>query len=447
MNTKKQQLLIEYLISSVDTFALCSAIVRPEYFDPELRNAVSFIKKYYEQYNTVPSEDQVSSETGVDLTLRTVTKDKIDYCANEIETFCRTQAVIKAVLASPPLIENGEIETVRQMVIDAAMVSLNRDLGLRYFEDPLNRLRMLNNSEAPQPTGWDEFDELLNGGIVKKQMTLFSANSGGGKSIVMANLGLNLMERGLGVLYISLELSEAMVSLRYDSMIAGTCQAEWRQRVTETATKIEAKRSSLGDLFIKYMPAGSNSSQICSYLKEFELQFGFTPDVLIVDYLDIMGTNSHVSGDNVFEKDKQAAEQLRNIAGEYNMHVITASQQNRGAVGQTDLNHSHIAGGISKINTTDVYVSIIMSSTMRAAGEVAFQFLKTRSSDGVGKTMQLKWDSKTLRITNPDDTKRFATSGNRKEERQTRVDEEDSFQSPSGEGLLSLLSATSSSKF
>ena len=438
MDIKKQKLLIEYLISSSDTFAICASIVHSDYFDPELRNAVSFVKKYYDDYNTTPTPAQIEGETGVELTTQEVTKDKISYCSDEIEAFCKRKAIEKAVLSSPALIDNGDYGKVEELIKDAVTVSLNRDLGLNYSEDPEERLRRLAETEKAHPTNWKEFDELLNGGLVRKQMLLFSANSGGGKSIAMANLGLNFLYQGLNVLYISLELSEEMVSLRYDSMVTGVSSAGWQYKISEIATKVESAAKGMGELTIKYMNAGSNANDIRAFLKEFELTNGYTPDAIIVDYLDLMGTNEFISADNVFEKDKAASEQLRNIANDYNAFMVTASQQNRGAVNQTDLNHSHIAGGISKINTTDVYVSIIMNDAMRAAGEIAFMFLKTRSSDGVGKTIYLKWNGTTLRITDPDDDNKHTTAldiNNIK----AKDGSEDFLADPKGNSLLDLM--------
>jgi len=403
MDIKKQTLLLEYLISSSDTFAICAAIVKPTYFDPELRNAVTFIHEYYEDYNTTPTAKQVEGETGIELDPEPVTKDQIEYCTDQIEAFCKRKAIESAVLSSPALIDKGDYGKVEELIKDAVTVSLNRDLGLDYADDPEERLRQLAQSEQTQSTLWKEFDELLNGGLVRKQMLLFSANSGGGKSIAMANLGLNMMRQGLNVLYITLELSEGMVSLRYDNMVTGIPAAGWQYKISEIATKVESETKDMGKLTIKYMNSGSTANDIRSYLKEFELKEGYVPDTIIVDYLDLMGANEFISADNVFEKDKAVSEQLRNIANDYNAFMVTASQQNRGAVNQTDLNHSHIAGGISKINTTDIYVSIIMNDAMRAAGEIAFMFLKTRSSDGVGKTVYLSWHANTLRITDQDD--------------------------------------------
>ena len=438
MDIKKQTLLLEYLISSSDTFAICASIVKPSYFDPELRNTVTFIHQYYEDYNSTPSPKQVEGETGVALELEVVTKDQIAYCANEIEAFCKRQAIQAAVLASPPLIQKGDYGKVEELIKDAVTVSLNRDLGLKYEDDPEERLRLLAISEQAEPTGWTDFDELLNGGLIRKQLLLLSANSGGGKSIAMANLGLNYMEQGMNVLYITLELSQGMVSLRYDNMVTGVASAGWQYKIPEIATKVESATKEMGKLTIKYMNAGSSSNDIRAFLREFELTENYVPDVIIIDYLDLMGANEHISADNVFEKDKAVSEQLRNIGNDYNAMMITASQQNRGAVNQTDLNHSHIAGGISKINTTDVYVSIIMTDAMRASGEIAFMFLKTRSSDGVGKTAYLKWNGSTLRITNPDGK---SSKGDPTKLTLNRKDTttDDFLSEPSGKGLLDLI--------
>ena len=112
-----------------------------------------------------------------------------------------------------------------------------------------------------------------------------------------------------------------------------------------------------------------------------------------------MAPNEKVSADNVFQKDKMISEEIRNIGVVNDMFIITASQQNRGAIDADELHQGHIAGGISKVNTTDVYISIIMTEAMRAKGEMALQFLKTRNSDGVGKIVYLKWNGITLRIT------------------------------------------------
>lgn len=408
MELKKQLLLIEYLISSIDTFQKCTTIIKPEYFAPEARDSVRFIQQYYNNHNATPTPDIIEAETGQKLQLREVKRDQVDWCSNQIEKFCRGEAVKQAIMNAAAVYEEaertgdeGKIPGLEKLLRDAITVSLNRDLGTSFFDDVNETLKKLLTAELYEPTGWKEFDDILGGGLARKQMLLLSANSGGGKSIVMANLALNYVERGLNALYISLELSEEMIYQRYIAMVTGVGTRDWQHQVDDVAHKINCAGDKSGSLYIKRMSQGSTSNQIRAYLKEFELKNGFVPDVIAVDYIDLMGSNEKVSADNVHEKDKRASEELREIMNDYNAVGITASQQNRGAVTATELNHSHIAGGISKINTTDVYVSIIMTDQMRAKGEMALQFLKTRSSDGVGQTIYLDYNKISLRITDP----------------------------------------------
>lgn len=398
--TTKQQLLLEYLISSVDTFALCKSIVKPEYFDPELRRGVEFIHEYYDKYSSIPTPEQIIAESEITLKSRQVTRDQIAYCADEIEQFCRRKAMQQAVIQASKYIEKDDYGTVETLVRNALAVTLNRDLGISYFDKPLDRLEMQIQQPLRTPTKWSQFDELLNGGIARKEILLFSANSGGGKSITLANLAVNMLEQGFNVLYLSFELSEELIAQRFDTMFTGIPSVLLQQKYKDIAASLVQIAPHMGKMQIKHMPSGTTSNQVRAYLKEFELKNGFTPDLLIVDYLDIMGSNEKVSADNVWEKDKRATEQLRDIAFDYNLYIATASQQNRSAIDAQELNQSHIAGGLSKVNTVDVYASVILTPTMKAAGEIGFSFLKTRNSDGVGKTIYLKWDNKRLRIVN-----------------------------------------------
>jgi KaiC/GvpD/RAD55 family RecA-like ATPase len=415
MNNKKQRLLLEYVVSSPDTFALCKHIIKSDYFDPDLRKTVDFIHEYYDKYNATPTPSQIDAETNVSLKARDdVSRAEIKFMSDQIEAFCKRRAFEQAIVKSSKLINevasDVDYGTAEQLIRDAITISLNRDLGLDYFSNPDVRLDEQSRVPLRTPTRWKEFDDLLGGGLARKEILLFSANSGGGKSITLANLALNFLMQSrtpgskekMNVLYLSLELSEEMIAQRFDQMLSGVSSVIWAQHKDEIAQTINLVAPQMGKLTIKRMPVGTNSNRIRAYLKEFELVHGYVPDMIVVDYLDLMGANEHVSADNVFEKDKRATEQLRDILFDFNMFGATASQQNRSAIDAQELNQGHIAGGISKVNTVDWYVSIIMNATMKAAGEIGFVFLKSRSSDAVGKQLFLKWDNGFLRILNRD---------------------------------------------
>jgi len=404
MNSNKQKHFIELMVSSADTFALCQNIISAKFFDPEYRNTITFIKHYYSEYDTTPSVKAVEAETNLKLDTYDVAPDEARYVAVEIEKFCKAEAVRAAVLECPDLINKRKFAEAANGVVKASEMSLTKNLGLNYFEDVDDRIARMLKDDPTTPTGWADLDAALFGGISRKELLLVAANSGGGKSIVLANLAFNYINKGMNVLFISLELSEDVVAQRFDTMFTGYGRKSWKDNSDKIIEKISSVKKKMGRMDITQMPTGTTSNHIRAYLKDFYLQHGITPDLLILDYLDNMAPNEHVSADNIFEKDKRSAEQLRQIGIDYNMFVATASQLNRGAIGATEFNHSQIAGGISKINVCDVYLSIIMTDEMRAAGKMIFNVLKTRNSDGVGKQIFLKWDGNRLRVTDEDTT-------------------------------------------
>lgn len=403
MNSKKQKLLLEFLISSTDTFAMCQGILDPEYFDPEYRSSVDFILEYYEQYSSTPSPIQLEAETDVVLkSYEVVGLDEIEYCSSEIEVFCKRRALERATLALPKLIDDGDYGGAEEIIKQAVSVSLNKSLGLRYYDTVAERLERMLHENVTQSTGWTELDDKLFGGISRQELFLVSANSGGGKSITLANLAYSFSTQGLNVLYISLELSQDVVASRFDTIITGFGRRNWKEHISEITDRVVKEGETNGILDVVHMSTGTTAHQIRAFLKEYQLHYGFIPDMLIVDYLDEMEPNEKVSADNVWEKDKRCTSQLRQVGVDYNMYLATASQLNRSAVKASadEHDHSQIAGGISKINISDIYMSIIMTDEMREIGEIVFILLKTRNSDGVGSQIHLKWDSQFLRIRN-----------------------------------------------
>jgi hypothetical protein len=147
------------------------------------------------------------------------------------------------------------------------------------------------------------------------------------------------------------------------------------------------------------MPSGKNCNDIRAYLKEYQVKKGRKPDVLLIDYLDLMMPLSvKVSPSDLFVKDKYVSEELRNLAMETQCITVTASQLNRSAVEEIEFDHSHISGGLSKIQTADNVIGIFTSRAMKERGRYQIQFMKTRSSSGVGQKVDLEFNIETLRI-------------------------------------------------
>jgi hypothetical protein len=176
------------------------------------------------------------------------------------------------------------------------------------------------------------------------------------------------------------------------------------RNVEDVELKVRMASKKAGVLQMIQMPNGATINDIKAYIKEFQIQNNVKVDALMVDYLDLMMPVSvKVNPSDQFIKDKFVSEELRNLAIELNILFVTASQLNRGAVDEVEFDHSHIAGGISKINTADNLIGIFSSRAMRERGRVQIQFMKTRSSSGVGTKLDLGYDMNTLRIVDLDE--------------------------------------------
>ena len=400
MDLEKQKLVLSCIASDRDLMALTSGILKPSYFDPALKKTVKFMLEYFDKYKDVPKAATVKAESGIILDhVDALTRADTIYVAEEIESFCREKAVTEAIFAGPELIQKGNFSKIIEQLKQAISVGLQKDMGMDYFADPEERLRKTLITQAKISTGIDDLDAALGGGIGRQELLLFAANSGGGKSMTMLNVGVNLLKQGLNGIYISLEMAEGIVSKRADSMITKIGQDNLLKEISKVASLIEKAGQKMGKFMIKRMPENrTNINTIRSYLQQLEQSTGFRPDFIIVDYIDIMGTTMSISYDNLFVKDKYVTEEVRSLGFDFDCIMISASQLGRGAIDAEKLNQAHIQGGISKINTSDYTIGIKQDDLMRASGEIYFEIMKSRNSDGVGKRILLGWDPISLTI-------------------------------------------------
>ncbi len=399
-NEETQELFLKFLISDPDLFSRCANIVDPTYFNIKYRKAVELFQSHATDFNAIPTPEQVSAASGITLEpIPNVTSDHHEWFLKEFEIFCRHKALEKAIIESTDLLENQDYGTVENKIKEASQVGLVKDLGLDYFENPKERLQWIKDQSGAISTGWKGIDHKLYGGMNRGEMTIFAGGSGAGKSLFLQNFAVNWALAGMNTVYISLELSEQLISMRLDSMVSGYGTKEVMKNMDDVDLKVRMKSKGAGRLRVKQMPNGVNVNDIRVFLREYEISCGEKVDCLLVDYLDLMmPISAKVSGSDLFIKDKYVSEELRNLAMEKDLLFVTASQLNRGAVEEIEFDHHHIAGGISKIQTADNVVGIFTSNAMREKGRYQIQFMKTRSSSGVGTKVDLKFDPDTLRI-------------------------------------------------
>ena len=371
-STELQKLFLEMILQNPESFVRVQNIFNPENFDRSLRAAAKFFQQHVAEYSTLPTVEQIQAVSQVELRpIPDLIDNHYDWFMTEFENFTKRKELERAILQSADLIEKGEYDPVEKLIKDAVQISLTKDLGTDYFADPRARLLKIKSNNGQVTTGWPTLDKRLFGGMNRGELNIFAGGSGSGKSLFMQNIAINWITQGLNGVFLTLELSEELCAMRMDSMVANVSTREIFRDLDTVEMKVKMAGKKSGSLRIKYMPAQSNVNQIRAYLKELEVQTNRRADFIMVDYLDlVMPVSAKVSPNDLFVKDKYVSEELRNLAKELNILMITASQLNRSAVEEIEFDHSHISGGISKINTADNVFGIFTPAVQCASEDV-----------------------------------------------------------------------------
>ena len=407
-----QKVYLEMFMTDAESFVRCQAVFDPEAFDRRLQEGAKFLTDYVSEHNALPTMDMLNAATKADLKdPGQLQENHYDWLLQEFETFSKHKALEAAILKSADLLESGDYGQCEDLVKKAVQIGLQKDLGTDYYADPRARLEGIKSTNGQVSTGWPAMDKKLFGGFNRGELNIFAGGSGAGKSLFLANIGVNMAEKGLNVVYLTLELAESLVSMRLDSMTTGIPSRDVFKSIDDVEMKVKIIGKKNGAFQVKYMPSGKTANDVRSYIKEYEIKTGKKVDVLLIDYLDLlMPASTKVSAENLFIKDKYVSEELRNLAMELNTVFVTAAQLNRGAVEEIEFDHSHISGGLSKIQTADNVFGIFTSRAMRERGRYQLQLMKTRNSSGVGQKIDLGFDLDTLRIVDIGDEDEQATA-------------------------------------
>lgn len=320
------------MLSEHELFIRCSNILNANYFDKKLSPIIKFLHEYSEQHSALPKFEVINTKFKTKFTKidNLVESDKT-WFLDTIEDFCRTTAIEHAIVKGADMLEKGEYGGLEEMVKDATLVSLQRDMGTNYFESPKERLERLKEQNGNISTGWKTVDNVIYQ-VGRGELVFFAAVSGGGKSVSLANATVNFAKQGLNVIYITLELSEELVAKRLDAMTTGIANTQIFKSIDEVDEKVRKAKETSGNIFIKYMDSGSTPNDVRAYLREYTIQTGIKPDVLVVDYMDLMHPDQRgFDLGNLSVKDKIVSEALRRMASpqNFNMIALTAAQIGR----------------------------------------------------------------------------------------------------------------------
>lgn len=383
--TSFQIKIISALISDRIFLQTVYDIIKPEYFDSESNEwVVKKILSHFDEYGELPTLDVFKVEVNKidrDVLKQSIVdnlkqvwngleSDDLDYVKEKTLEFCKNQTFKNAILESVGLLEEGKFDIIKSKIDDAMKAGQDTDIGHEY------KLQIKERYESTIrdviPTGWDVIDELADGGFGKGELIMFAAPPGIGKSWALVNVGMAAAKAGKTVVHYTLELNEGYVGQRYDAVLTGTAVPNLKYNIEDVSNQVNNLK---GELILKYWPtksAGLNAMR--ASLDKLKLQ-GKNPDVIIVDYADLLKGNSRKERHEELE---EIVEGLRGIAGEYECPMYTASQINRSGANDDVITGTSIAGSFSKLMTADFVVSLSRKIEDKLAGTGRWHVIKNR---------------------------------------------------------------------
>lgn len=370
---------LERVIPALDT----------KYFENEsFAWTVDTIRNHFNKYHTAPTlealavyvkeiPNDVLQET-VKNSLRDTFKDTtgLDFIKDKTVEFCQDQALKNAIYDSVNLYQQGKRLEVRKVIDDALKVGIDSDIGHEYVDMFVQRIS--ETSRKTITTGWNVIDNITDGGLGPGELGVIVAPAGIGKSWGLVSMAASAVKKGLNVVYYTMELSQNYVGLRFDSHLTGIPSQNLKFHQDEVLDKLKTVN---GNLIIKYFPTKTASVQtLRSHMEKMKMVKGFLPDIVFVDYADLLAgvgkERRHVL-ENVYED-------LRGLAGEFQIPMWTASQANRSSLEHDVIEADKVSESYAKIMIADFVMSLSRKINDKVSGTARWHVIKNRmGKDGV----------------------------------------------------------------
>ena len=390
--TSFQSKIITSLIVDTKFIKTIGDILEVSYFDSDANKfLVKSIVDYFEKYKSPPTMEalKVVIDDVENDTLKTTIVDSLrgawqhrespdlEFVKEKTLEFCKNQVIKSAIMESVELLDNQQYDEIKGVIDNAMKAGVERDIGHEYitgFEERMNQ-----QSRKTLPTQWDSVNDLMDGGLAGGELGVIVAPAGIGKSWTLQALGAHAVAQGKTVIHYTLELNAQYVGLRYDTIVSGQPTGNLQYHKEEVLKKINKLK---GELIIKYYPTRTASvNTLAAHLQQCEMQ-GLKPDMVIVDYADIMKSTSNFS-----EKRHQIGhvyEELRGMAGEFDIPLWTASQANRSSLEEDVIGADKVSEDYSKVMTADFVMSMSRKVEDKIANTGRFHVIKNRfGPDGI----------------------------------------------------------------
>ncbi|HIK66509.1 MAG TPA: DNA primase [Flavobacteriales bacterium] len=399
--------------------------IKPEYFEGKHNKLFEIIVKFVAAHNKLPTskilelelakqtlpQDQITSLFELVQEITTKSDVDIDYLLSETEAWCKDRALYLAIMESITIID-GNHQTLTEgsipdIMTDALSVSFDKSVGHDYIDDADERFEYYNRIEEKLPFDLEYFNRITKGGLSKKTLNVCLAGVGVGKSLFMCHMAASALAAGKNVVYITMEMAEEQIAKRIDANLFDV-PMDSLETMTNTVYSSKIKRiknKSTGKLIIKEYPtAAANAGHFRALFNELKLKKNFTPDLIFVDYLNICGS-SRMKGlgnsINTYSLVKSIAEEIRGLAIEFAVPIMTATQTTRSGYSNTDVGLDDTAESFGLPATADLMFALISSEELEELDQFMVKQLKNRYSSpsddrkfviGVDKTRMKLYD-------------------------------------------------------
>ena len=379
--------------------------LKDEYFQNLSDKVVySLINEYVNKYNSTPTKEvlflELNNKDGLSENVfkeskRTIEDLQIDnteikWLLDSTEKFCQEKAIYNAIMASIKILDDktGSSSTgaIPTLLSDALGVSFDVSIGHDYFLNADDRFDFYHRKEEHIPFDLQYFNDITKGGLVRKTLNIALAGTGVGKSLFMCHCASHNLTQGKNVLYITMEMAEEKIAERIDANLLNVTVDELSVMSKDTYDKKIAriKEKTVGKLIVKEYPtAGAGSAHFRHLINELRIKRNFIPDVIYIDYLNICSSSRIKSGSNAnsYTLIKSIAEELRGLAVEFNVPLVSATQTTRGGFGNSDVELTDTAESFGLPATADLMFALVSTEDMEQLNQLMVKQLKNRYND------------------------------------------------------------------
>lgn len=401
---KMEKTILSNLIHNEEYCRKVVPFLKTDYFaDPFEKVVAHELLTFFTEYNKPASLDILAIQLGKrklhkdqieglekyinELTFRT---DNEEWLLKNTESFCKKQAVTNAIIDSFEIIEGKNKllteDAIPSMLSEALAVSFDKSVGHDYLEDFLNRYDFYHRLEEKLSFDLELFNKITKGGLSKKTLNVILAGTGVGKSLFMCHVAAAALNQGKNVLYITMEMAEERIAERIDANLLNMSMDELskvEKDIYETRIGKLIKKTT-GKLIIKEYPtASAHAGHFKALLEELKMKRNFTPDLIVIDYLNICASSrmKHGSGVNSYTYIKSIAEELRGLGVEYNVPVLSATQTTRGGYDNTDVDLTDTSESFGLPATVDFMFALISTEELENLNQIMVKQLKNRYND------------------------------------------------------------------